>query len=175
MPDVKVESLQDNRLTLRNNSNRPVSVQVEAHYADGTTKEILLSAAVWKEAETHLLTLPEGKVSYLTVNFRLPDASHLDNTYPSIPDIYRQFDIPHDLEGSYVNTQNPAQALDVTQKDGVLLLRIGGGLDSYLIPTGKHTFQSLDGAMQVQFGQADGKTKEVTVQFSRLNIKAVKG
>ncbi len=46
------------------------------------------------KAETHLDTLPEGRVSYLTVNFRLPDASHLDNTYPFVPHIYWQVDIP---------------------------------------------------------------------------------
>ena len=52
----------------------------------------------------------------------------------------------------------PAMSALVTKKEGLLHLSVqDAGVSEYLLPKGDDIFESLDGAMQIQFHKEEGK------------------
>jgi len=173
-PDIVVESLKKNKLTVANRGNRPVPLRVDVNYKDGRTEELLAGASVWNEGDTYEMKLPKGDLASLSVNAGVPDGASLDNFYPPLTEIYKKFDLPDDLTGSYRLTQAPMTVL-ITEKEGLLHMSIpNGSVSSYLIPKGDADFQSLDGSMQVQFTREEDSTTGMALQVFRYKLTANK-
>ena len=90
-------------------------------------------------------------IKQIIVNKVVPDVTELDNFYPPISQIYASMDISSDIPGEYQINEFPVTAL-ISEKEGAFYLVLQGtGLESYLYPETTLKFESLDGAIKIEF------------------------
>ena len=75
----------------------------------------------------------------------------LENFYPTLAEIYASSNVPMDAIGQYKLNEFPLTA-DIKEKDGGFYLVVNNtGIETYLLPIDATKFESLDGAVQIEF------------------------
>ena len=173
--DVAIQSYKKGKLILENKGSRPVPITVQLSYNDGKKGELSVSAAVWKDSQTHRLKIPRYKdVNALSVNMDIPDINPLNNFSPSLQQQYTQFAIADDIEGSYTVPDYRTQAL-VSRKDGILQLTLQGyNRTYYLVPSANNEFKSIGNGTVFTFSMDEGKCKEVKFRIYNNEVVGVK-
>ena len=168
--DISIESFEKGNLVIHNLENRPLPLIITAVYKDSTTWSSDFSAEIWKSSNTFTQEIPKHKkVISLAVNAGLPDANILDNYYPSIKAQYGDFKMATKYLGDYKMKEFPVTAT-IYEKDDLLRFTIAGaGIDSYLLPKGNGSFESLDGNIKIKI--ADEKDDiGITIEFKNFGM-----
>ncbi|MCB0548356.1 MAG: M1 family metallopeptidase [Phaeodactylibacter sp.] len=173
--DMSITSFKKGKLTVTQNGVRPVPLIVKVEYQDGNTEELEAKASVWQQGNTYELAIPNPKsVKSIAVNASLPDAEPLDNYYPPLSQRYADFSVTEDVMGSYQFNEFPVTA-EVSRKDGLLFMEVpAAGFQFYLVPNSKTEFTSLDGTINVQFREEDGKVSGLNVKTPDMQLTANK-
>ena len=176
-PDVSIASYKKGKLEVANAGTRPVPLQIEVTYTDGTNEMITETAGIWKESDTYATKIPNYKeVESLTVNKALADISTLNNFYPPLSERYTQLAVPMDeLVGSYTVMGFNIKIM-MEEEEGALKLGIpAAGFESYLMPKSGEEFESLDGTAKATVNRGDdGAVSGMTVEAFGYNLPAVK-
>ncbi len=159
--DLKIEEVKKNKLMLRNAGARPVPLQVDVEYEDGSTERIIASAVVWKDDSEHTVTIPRHKeMKALSVNRNVADYNERDNFYPTLEERMASFDIPGDMAGTYLVSGYNVN-MYIEEVDGLLEVRVPAtGMRSVILPKGDGgSFISLDETMKL-IPQKEGESIE---------------
>lgn len=158
-PNVKIEGIKKDKLTVANLGNRPVPLKVEVKYNDGTDYEVSMSAKSIAGKSSIEVKIPEyKKIESISVNASVPDLDDTDNFYPSLKDRMAGVEVPEHILGSYT-IQNFNIKATMAYEDGLLKAQIpAAGMDVVVMPNdGK--WVSLDGQMIVEIDNSGDETK----------------
>jgi len=176
-PDVAISSFKKGKLTVANRGTRPVPLQIEVTYQDGSTDVITETAGIWKEKDTYKTKIKNYKdLVSLTVNKSLADLTTLNNFYPPLSERYQQGGIAlNEIAGSYTVMGFNLKVL-MEEEEGVLKLVIpAAGFESYLMPNSDSEFESLDGSAKATVNRDDaGAVVGMTVDAFGYNLPASK-
>jgi peptidase M1-like protein len=183
-PDIVLESLDKNKLTVKRIGARPVPVSMVVEYNNEDGAEEIspytstVSAAVWKDGEdTYTATIPNWKrVKSIVVNTDMPDVTPVNNFYPPLPSWYNNLDVSDQILGNYPVDQYPV-TINIIKEDELIKMTIpGAGIEEYLLPVTNNQFTTLDKMMVMEFNEEDGKIVGLNlgVKSQGLNITAKK-
>jgi aminopeptidase N len=84
-PDVRIESLNMNNLTIEMAGNQPVPLVIEVMYDDGSSRTIKENVGIWSTGiKKYTVSIPgHSKVTDIMVNRNVPDVDLSDNVYRS--------------------------------------------------------------------------------------------
>ncbi len=154
--DLALKSIKNGKATIEKIGSRPVPVKLDVFYKDGGSQTTVLNAKVWEK--TNEVTLPvqkEKDIAYVMVSQGVPDENSSNNIYPSLKEIYTNYDIAEGLTGEYGLDQYPV-SMFIEEEDGVLTLNIPqAGLAGELLPTGPAAFRAVDGLFTVEFNKGE--------------------
>jgi len=152
-PDIQIVSFEGKTLTLKNAGTKPVPLKIDITYNDDREVSITESAKIWTENDGFYSTELENadSIKKIIVNKVVPDVTELDNFYPPISEIYASMEIPSDIPGEYQIIGFPVTA-SISEKEGAFYLVLQGtGIESYLYPETTLKFESLNGAIKIEF------------------------
>ncbi|WP_436515736.1 M1 family metallopeptidase [Ekhidna sp. To15] len=157
-PNVKIDGIKKDKLTVSNMGNRPVPVQVEVKYNDGTDYETSMSAKSMAGKDKFEVIIPNyKKVESISVNASLPDLDDTDNFYPPLKDRMAGVEVPEFIYGTY-NIANFNIQATMKMEDGLVKAQVpAAGMNVVVMPKdGK--WISLDGQVVVEFDNSGEKT-----------------
>lgn len=176
-PDVAIASYKKGKLEVENTGTRPMPLQIEVTYQDGSTDVITETAGVWKEKSAYKTKIKDYKnMASFTVNKSLADLTTLNNFYPPLSNRYQEEGIAiNEIVGSYTVMGFNLKVM-MEEEEGVLKLVIpAASFESYLAPGAADEFDSLDGSAKVTVNRDDaGTVTGMTVEAFGYNLPAVK-
>ncbi len=168
-PDVKIDGIKKDKLTVSNMGNRPVPVKVEVKYNDGTDYETSMSAKTMAGKDKFEIVIPDyKKVESISVNASLPDLDDTDNFYPPLKDRMAGVEVPEFIYGTYNIANFNIQAM-MKMEDGLVKAQIpAAGMNAVVMPKdGK--WVSLDGQIVVEFDNS-GETTAMTMELKQFGV-----
>ncbi|MEO9871444.1 M1 family metallopeptidase [Ekhidna sp.] len=157
-PDVKIEGIKKDKLTILNAGSRPVPLKVEVKYDDGTDYEIAMSAKAMSAKDRLEVEIPNyKKIETISINASVPDLDDTDNFYPSLKDRMAGLDIPDFIMGKYQVANFNIQAF-IENDEGLVKVRVpAAGMNSVVMPK-EDKWVSLDGQIVISFDNSGDKT-----------------
>ena len=164
--DVDILRIEDDQLVVKNQGTRPVPLQVELTYQDGSVKMIEENASIWRDNDVYNVELADAdRITNIIVNGGLSDMTTLSNYYPPISERYKDFDLPEGIEGSYMVLGFNVELLVSMKNDVYQLIIPEASFETYLTPESNVRMVSLDGESVIYFdlnkaGEVTGATVE---------------
>ncbi len=174
--DLKIESVKEGKISIRNNGSQPVPVFVEVLYENGETEVITESAKIWNENKSIEITIPNSKnVKNILINKSIIDLVRSDNFYPSLVDITSKANIPDGILGHY-KTAEFKPNINIVKEDGLFYLHISDyGVEELIYPVENMKFSSPDGNKKVEFEMNDaGKCTGFKMSWNKWKFSAEK-
>jgi hypothetical protein len=161
--DIAIKSFENGILEIDNNGSRPVPVQVILNYEDGTNKEEVYSASIWRDSNMYSVEVPQhSTITSLSVNRDLVDNSYENNFYPSMATAlkYASFRQSDDYLGNYKGYYNFKLS---RCNDLLFFCYTDFNQGTFFRPVSDSKFESLGGDIKVKFIVENGVCKGLKV------------
>jgi len=170
--DVAIESFENGTLTMVKNGNRPVPLFVEVNLKNDSSYTKVYPADALMNRDSYEIVLPDPKnIAGISVNNNLPDADLMDNFYPSLKQRLSDMEIPKGIIGTYEMNQISASIVVYEEEEMLRVTTIPeGGLNSYLIPQGSDSYETIDGMIRIQFNKEQGKYTGLTLEAQGMQF-----
>lgn len=172
--DIAIDSYKKGKLVLAQNGSRPVPITLKLTYVDQSTKVSKYKASSWEEGEFEIKVPNYKELTSLLVNYNMPDENLLDNCFPPLKEQYGDFEINPDMLGLYAINEFRGFNMEVMDKEGLLYIKLGNFLGTYMVPKSATEFESLDGGTKLNFEMENGKYAGLKMQNGRFTITANK-
>ncbi len=168
-PNIKIEGLKKDKLTVANLGNRPVPVKVDVIYKDGTDYSVSMSGKDMVGKDNFVVSIPDYKnIETVAVNSSLPDLDDTDNFYPPLKDRMAGVEVPEFIYGTYNIANFNIQAM-VENEDGLVKAKVpAAGMNVVVMPK-DDKWVSLDGQVVVTFDNS-GEKPSMSMELKQFGV-----
>ncbi len=168
-PNVKIEGIKKDKLTVANLGNRPVPVKVDVKYNDGTDYTVSMSGKTMAGKDKFVVSIPEyKKIESIAVNSSLPDLDDTDNFYPPLKDRMAGVEVPEFIYGTYNIANFNIQAI-MENEDGLVKAQVpAAGMNVVVMPK-EDKWVSLDGQVVITFDNS-GEKPTMSMELKQFGV-----
>ncbi|MEM7298587.1 MAG: M1 family metallopeptidase, partial [Bacteroidota bacterium] len=170
-PDVKIDGIKKDKLTVSNVGNRPVPLMVEVTYKDGSENFTRAkSAGEWKDNSSVVIEIPNYKqIESISANASVPDLNDEDNFFPTLRERMAGVEVPEFIYGTYTVANFNIKA-HMEDDDGLIKVRVpAAGMNAVVLPGDDGSYSSLDGQIVVNFDNS-GEATKMSMQLKQFGI-----
>ncbi|MBP2834125.1 M1 family metallopeptidase [Aquimarina sp. U1-2] len=168
-PDLAIKSFKKNSLEIERLGDRLLPVSIAVKYKDNQEPfHTVIDASVWKDNNRQFsIKIPSAnKVSAIEINPDFPDFNRLNNYFPKLSDQYDYSTLDEGILGQYLEEEYSNVKIIVSKENNILKLTIPASeFETYLTPTNKNKFISLDKTLTVKFTKHENEAEKVELYF----------